>query len=238
MSHEYNMKFVRVEHAYLPVLTNLNVVTTNPTKINVIVPIIPENARQIMDATLLATGVVLNILLGLAITSNSSMRTSANCYVISLVFANLVILLEPLQQTLRRTFHVDLRINLDYVFFVTFAASIFTLILLNIEIYITVSYKSSSVRNTILKTSTAVKGVLIVWITCVTMSAVELHMYDFFEKEIMYDIYVSSTVMFLIFPCLIFVLLDCFMLYDLIMSKSIDGTWPGRDIERFIFLGE
>lgn len=238
MSREYDVKDGHVERAsFLPVLTN-PIVTTNPTKLNVIVPIISENARQIMDVTLLTTGAVLNVLLGLAIASNSSMRTSANCYVISLAFANLAILLEPLEQTLRWAFHVDLRMNLDYVFFVTFAASIFTLILLNVEIYVTVSYKSSSVRNVLLKTSTAVKGVLIVWTTCVMVSAVELHMYDFFEKEVTHDIYMSFTVMFLIFPCLIFVLLDCFMLYDLIMSKSIDGTWPGRDIERFIFLGE
>lgn len=212
--------------------------TANPTKMNIIIPIIPEPVRDIMDFTLVTAGVCLNIFLDLIIVLNSSMYTSINCYVISLGFSSLIILLEPLQQVLRWIFDINLNMNLDYIFLVTFATSILIIILLNIEMYVIICQKSSPLCKPLQKISTAVKGILFIWVMSIMMVSLELSLYEHYEKEVMHDIYVSSTIMFLIFPCFIFIMVNCFILYDLIISKSIDGTWPSKDVERFVFLGE
>lgn len=239
MFHEYDLEEIHrdVENS-LPRIPNGFSSTTNLTKMNVIVPIIPEPTREIMDFTLLVAGVSLNTLLGLVIVFNSATRTSLNCYIMSLVCSNVAILLEPLQQVLRWTFRTGLSMNLDYIFLVTFDVSALTIILLNIETYVVVCQKNSPLRAPLLKVSTAVKAVSCVWTMCITLTAMELHMYDHFEEEVMYDICMSSTVMFLIAPCFIFIMLDCFILYELILSKSTDGEWPGEDTERFVLLGE
>lgn len=214
------------------------IVTTNPTKMNSITPIIPGLVRNIMDFTLLVAGASLNALLGLIIVSNSSMYTSANCYIMNLALSNLTILLEPLQQVLHWIFHINLMMNLDYIFLVSFGTSILTIIILNIEAYVAVCQKNWPIRKSLVKISTAIKGILFIWIMCIMVTAMELNLYDHYEEEIVYDIYVSSTVMFLIFPCFIFIMLDGFILYELIISKLIIGTWPSKDIECFVLLGE
>lgn len=217
---------------------SIDIVTTNPTKMNIIIPIIPEPVRNIMDFTLLVAGTSLNALLGFIIASNSSMYTSANCYIISLALSNLTILLEPLQQMFRWIFDIDLMMNLDYIFLVSFGTSILTIIILNIEVYVVICQKNWHFRKSLVKISTAVKGILFIWIMCIMVTAMELNLYDHYEKEVVYDIYVSSTVMFLIFPCFIFIILDFFILYDLIISKLIIGTWPSKDIKCFVLLGK
>lgn len=211
--------------------------TMNRTKMNNIVPIIPEPTRSIMDLTLLLTGANLNALLGLVIALNSSMYTSANCYIMSLVCSNLAILFEPLQRVLQ-ILYINLKMNLDYIFLVTFDASILSITIFNIETYVIMCQKNSSLRTSLLKISTAVKGTLLIWIMCIMLTAMELCMYDHFEEETIYDICVLFTIMFLIFPCIIFIMLDYFILYNLIISKSISGTWLSEDIERFLLLGK
>lgn len=241
MSNEYDMegvhKYVRFTDALLQRDTYFNE-TTDPTKMNVIVPIIPRPARDIMDLALLTTGVGLNALLGLSILLNSCMRTTANCYMTSLMCSNLIILIEPLQQVLRWIFDVRLVLNLDYVFLVTFDVSVLTITQLNIEAYVVICYKDSPLREPLLRISTAVKGVLLIWVICVMLTCTELHLYEHFEEEVMYDICVSSTVIFLMFPCFIFLMLDYFILHDLVTTRSADGTWPSEDVERFVLLGE
>lgn len=238
----FNKHDIKDIHTYLesrfPRIQTDSIVTTNPTKMNIIIPIIPESVRNIMDFTLLVAGTSLNALLGLIIVSNSSMYTSANCYIMSLALSNLTILLEPFQQVFRWIFHIDLMMNLDYIFLVSFGTSILTIIILNIEAYVTICQKSWPLHKSLVKISTAIKGILFIWIMCIMVTAMELNLYDYYEEEIVYDIYVSSTVMFLIFPCFIFIMLDGFILYDLVISKLIIGTWPSKDIKCFIFLGE
>ncbi|XP_019700930.1 uncharacterized protein LOC109504663 [Harpegnathos saltator] len=214
----------------------LNDTYLNPTKMNTIIPIIPKPTRDIMDLVLLLLGCNLNVLLGLVILLNSSMRTTANCYIMSLVCSNLMILIEPFKQALRWIFDMHLRINLDYIFLVTFGTSVLTTVQLHIEAYVVICHQSSRLRAPLLKISTAVKGILFIWIMSVVLTCTELHLYKHYEKEVMYDICVSSTVMFLMFPCFIFVMLDSFILYDLITMRSIDGTWSSKDIERFLLL--
>ncbi|CAL1684351.1 unnamed protein product [Lasius platythorax] len=234
MFDKHDMKI----HTYLenPRIQTDPIVTTNPTKMNIIIPIIPEPVRNIMDFTLLVAGTSLNALLTLIIISNSSMYTSTNCYIVSLALSNLTILLEPLQQIIRWIFDIDLMMNLDYIFLVSFGTSILTIIILNIEAYVVICQKNWHLHKSLVKISTAIKGILFIWIMCIMVTAMELNLYDHYEKEIVHDIYVSSTVMFLIFPCFIFIMLDCFILYDLIISKLIIGTWPNKDIERFVSL--
>ncbi|XP_072744480.1 pyrokinin-1 receptor [Anoplolepis gracilipes] len=236
----FNKHDINEIHAYLdnlfPRIQTDPTVTTNPTKMNIIIPIIPGPVRNIMDFTLLIAGTSLNVLLCLIITSNPSIYTSANCYIVSLAVSNLTILLEPFQQIFRWIFNIDLMMNLDYIFLVTFGTSILTIIILNVEAYVVICQKSWPLRESLVKISTAIKGILFIWTTCIMVTAMELHLYDHYEKEIVYDIYVSSTVMFLIFPCFIIIMLDCFILYDLIISKLINGTWPSKDIECFVFL--
>lgn len=205
---------------------------------NIIIPIIPEHMRNIMDVTLLITGVSLNAFIGLFIALNPTMYSSTNCYIVGLVFSNFVILLEPLERIFEWISDIHLEMNLDYVFMTSFATSILTMVLLNIEMYIVICQKNSPLRKSFLKISTAIKGILFIWTTCIMMIAMELNLYDHFEKEVVYDIYVSSTILVLIFPCFIFIMLDSFILYDLMILKSISGTWPSKDTERFIFLGK
>ncbi|XP_029168236.1 pyrokinin-1 receptor-like [Nylanderia fulva] len=236
----FNRHDINEIHTYLedpfPHFQTDPIAATNPTKMNNIIPIIPEPVRNIMDFTLLVGGTSLNALLALIIVSNSSMYNSTNCYIVSLALSNLTILLEPFQQVFRWIFKINLMMNLDYIFLVSFGASILTIIILNIEAYVVICQKYGPLHKSFVKISTAIKGILFIWIMCIMLTAMELHLYDHFEKEIVYDIYVSSTVMFLIFPCFIFIMLDCFILYDLVISKSIIGTWPSKDIERFTFL--
>ncbi|KYN33041.1 hypothetical protein ALC56_12675 [Trachymyrmex septentrionalis] len=212
-----------------------NLITTNPTKMNIIIPIIPATVRNIMDFTLLVVGISLNAFLGLFIVLNSTMHTSTNCYIVGLVLSNFVILLEPLEQVLNWIFDIRLEMNLDYVFFMSFVTSNLTIILLNIETYVVICQKNSPLLKPLLKISTAIKGILFIWAICTMATAIELHLYDHFVKEIMYDIYVSSTIMFLIFPCFIFILLNYFILHDLILLKSQTETLS-KDMKRFISL--
>ncbi|XP_014468579.1 PREDICTED: uncharacterized protein LOC106741282 [Dinoponera quadriceps] len=210
--------------------------TKDPTRLNIIKPIIPQPTRHIMDLVFLVAGTTSNALLVLVILVNFFMRTTTNCYIISLVCSNLIILIEPLQQMFRWMFGVYLGINLDYVFLVTFDTSVLTIVQLNIEAYVVICHRSSPLCAPLLKISTAVKGVLLIWIMCIVLTCTELHLYEHFMKEIMHDICLSSTAMFIAFPCFIFVTLECFILYDLITMRSIDGTCSSEDIERFVLL--
>lgn len=240
MFNEYDMREIQryMENPF-PTSRINPISTTNPTKINIIVPIIPEPIRDIMDFTLLVAGVWLNILLDLVIVLNPPMRTSTNFYVMSLTLSSLTILLEPLQRVLRWIVDINLNINLDYIFLVTFATSVLIIILLNIETYVIICQKSSPLRKPLQKVSTAVKGILFIWVMSIMMVSLELRMYEHYEQEVVHDIYVSSTVMFLIFPGFIFIMVDYFILYHLVTSRSeTERRWPSKDVERFVFLGE
>ncbi|KAH0945421.1 hypothetical protein HN011_007997 [Eciton burchellii] len=205
-------------------------------KMNIIAPIIPEFTRNIIDLMLVVTGASLNTLLALVIVLSRYMHTSANCYIMSLVFSNVLILIEPLKQVLHWSFSVKLEVNLDYTFLVSFSTSILTIILLNIETYVVVCRKDSALHKRLLKISMAVKCILYIWVICVIVTAMELHLYIHFEEEVTYHIYGAFTIMFLVLPCFIFVTLDFFIIYNLIISKLMDDAWPIEDTERFIFL--
>lgn len=235
LEHEIG-KISHLEHPFPRM--DKDFITTQATKMNIITPIIPEHIRNIMDLVLLVIGVSLNAFLGIFIASNSTLYSSTNCYIISLIFSNLVILLEPLERTLEWILDIHLGMNLDYVFSLSFGTSILTMMLLHIEGYIIICQKSSPFRKSFVKISTAIKGILIVWLACIMMIAMELRLYDFFEKETVFDIYGSFLVMFLILPCFIFIVLDCFILYDLTISKLMSGAWPSKDVTHFIFLSE
>lgn len=237
MSNKHDITAWHIEKPFLYVQTD-PITTTVSTKMNIITPVIPEYMRNIMDLVLLITGVSLNAFLGFFIALNSTMYSFTNCYVVSLVFSNFIILLEPLERIFKWISDIHLEMDLDYVFMISFATSILAMTLLNIKMYIVICQKNSPLHKSILKISTAIKGIMFIWTTCIMATAMELHLYDHFEKEIVYDIYVSSTVLFLIFPCFIFIMLDSFILYELIISKSISGTWPSKDTERFIFLSK
>lgn len=232
------MRVTHIENSFPRIQTDPINSTMNLTKLNVIIPIIPEPVRSIMDLILLVTGVSLNAFLGFFIVLNSTMYTSTNCYIVGLVFSNFVILLEPLEQVFDWIFDINLKMNLDYIFLISFATSILTIILLNIEAYVVICQKDSPLRKSLLKISTAIKGILLIWASCIMTIAMELHLYDHFNEEVMHHIYISFTIMFLIFPCLIFIMLDYFILHDLIISKSIIGTWPSKEFEHFIFLSK
>lgn len=234
---EHDIPAVHIDNPF-PTFHPRIIVTTQATKMNLITPVIPEHIRNIMDLMLLIAGVSLNAFLGLFIASNSTLYNSTNCYIISLTLSNLVNLLEPLERTLEWIFDIHLEINLDYVFLVSFCTSILTMVLLHLEGYIIICQKNSSFRKSFVKISTAIKGILFIWIWCIMMIAMELRLYDFFKEEIIFDIYGSITMMFLIFPCFTFLILDYFILYDMMISKSMNGIWPSKDVMHFIFLGK
>ncbi|KAG7213177.1 hypothetical protein KM043_002492 [Ampulex compressa] len=211
--------------------------TTNPTKVNIFVPSIPEHSRYVADLVLLCVGILLNVLLLVFTVFNPSTHKSTACYVASLAFSNFVILLEPLQQVLRWSSQLDLQLNLDYVCLTSFDITMLTTALLNIQMYVTLCQPNWSLTRSMVKLYSGVKAVATIWTFSVVATAVDLHLYDFFD-EVMYDIYVFSTFMFLILPTAIFVILDLLILYELLILKWAEGSWRDKELNDFLTLGE
>ena len=216
--------------------------TTRPTrksstKINAITLSIPLYDARVINLILLTLGASLNFLIILAIVCKPSMRTSSNLYVVSLACSNMVILIEPLEEILKWSLDVNMKLNMDYVCMVSFDVSIITLSILKFILYIGIFREQVSFADEILKKTTTLKGVLLIWSSCIISIAIGLHIYDFFEVD-MADIYVWFTIMFIGMPVLTSIAIDALIIYELYILKEIEGSWRMRELRQFVLLGE
>ena len=208
-----------------------------PTKINVITLSIPLFDARVINLVLLTLGTSLNFLIILAIVCKPSMRTSANLYVVSLACSNMVILIEPLEEMLKWSLEVNMKLNMDYVCMVSFDVSIITLSILKFILYIGIFREQVSFGHEILKRTTTMKGILLTWSSCIISIAIGLHIYDFFEDD-MADIYVWFTIMFIGMPTIASIAIDALIIYELYVLKEIEGSWRTRELKQFVLLGE
>ncbi|XP_017754555.1 PREDICTED: uncharacterized protein LOC108546808 [Eufriesea mexicana] len=207
----------------------------SPTKINIIVLSIPLIDARVINMILLTLGTGLNFLIILVIVCKPSFRTSSNLYVVSLACSNMVILVEPLEEILKWFFDVNLRLNMDYVCMISFDVSIITIAILKFMLYIGMFQEQTTFGHTLLKMSTALKGILLIWSACIVSLAIGLHIYDFFEGD-MADIYVWFTFMFIVMPLIICIALGCLIIYELTILKAIEGSWRTKELRHFFML--
>ncbi|XP_015431674.1 PREDICTED: thyrotropin-releasing hormone receptor-like [Dufourea novaeangliae] len=210
--------------------------STSPTKINIITSSIPLPTARIMNLTFLSLGTSLNIFVILIIISKSSMRTAMNLYLISLACSNMVILIEPFEETLRWFFDVNTKLNMDYVCLISFDVSVITIAIMKFQLYINIFQQHTVFGQRLSRKLTAIKGIFLIWSSCIISLAIGLHIYDFFEGD-MADIYVWNTFMFIIMPFLIFIALDSLILYELMILKAIEGSWRSRELRHYVMLG-
>ncbi|KAF3425019.1 hypothetical protein E2986_10239 [Frieseomelitta varia] len=206
-----------------------------PTKINVITLSIPLSDARVINLVLLTLGISLNFLIILAIVCKPSMRTSSNLYVVSLACSNMVILIEPLEEILKWSIDVNMKLNMDYVCMISFDVSIITLSILKLILYIGIFREQVSFGHEMLKKTTTLKGILLTWSSCIISIAIGLHIYDFFEGD-MADIYVWFTIMFIGMPMITSIATDALIIYELYILKEIEGSWRMRELKQFVLL--
>ncbi|XP_017877674.1 uncharacterized protein LOC108623590 [Ceratina calcarata] len=206
-----------------------------PTKINTIVSNIPLSDARVINLILLVLGASLNFLILIVIVSRSCSRTPMNMFIISLAFSNMVILIEPLEETIRWFFGVDMKLNMDYVCMISFDVSVVTIALIKFMQYIRMFQEQVPCAQALLKNFTAMKGIVLVWSATIISLAIGLHIYDFFEGD-MADIYVWNTIMFIAMPVIISLALDALIIYELFILKSIEGEWRWKEVRHYIML--
>ncbi|XP_047348138.1 uncharacterized protein LOC124948498 [Vespa velutina] len=207
--------------------------TTELTKINIITITLSEYTQNAVDISLVTLGASLNLSIIFIVALNSSLRVSTNCYIISLVASNLVIMIEPSRRILRSIFELNIPMNLDYVFHVSFYSSVLTIVIFSIENYICICERQTSIYENFTKLSNTTKRIVFIWLTSIMITAMELHLYDHFERDDMHDIFAASTIMFMVLPFLILILIYCAIIYELLSIKSIEGQWRPKDLENF-----
>ncbi|CAK9820716.1 hypothetical protein ANTPLA_LOCUS10795 [Anthophora plagiata] len=218
-----------------PIFPTTQPKSTSPTKINLIVSSIPLFDARIMNLIFLIVGASLNLLIISVIVFKSSMRTSMNLYIVSFACSNLVILIEPLEEILRWFFNVNMKLNMDYVCLINFDVSVITIVILKFMLYITIFEQQISFGHMLMKRFTTLKGILLIWCSCIISLAIGLHIYDFFEGD-MADIYVWSTIMFIVMPFIIFLAIDSLILYELMILKMIEGSWRRKYLRNYVML--
>ncbi|XP_076288396.1 pyrokinin-1 receptor [Lasioglossum baleicum] len=219
----------------LPTMNTSLLRTTGTTRINLVKSYIPQTSARIMDLVLLSLGVILNLFIIVVIFSKASMRTATNYYLISLACSNMVILLEPLQEIMRWFFLVDKAMNMDYICLISFDVSVITIAVLKFQLYINVFRQHTFLGKQLQNKLVAIKGISLIWSASIISVAIGLHIYDFYEGD-MADIYVWNTFLFIILPFLIFLVLDCLILYNLMIFKAIDGSWRSKELGHCIML--
>ncbi|XP_053979024.1 green-sensitive opsin-like [Hylaeus volcanicus] len=209
--------------------------TTALTKINVIASSIPLSTARIINLVVLSLGVSLNLLVIMVIFSKSSMRTTMNLYVVSFACSNMVILIEPLEDVLQWFFDTKLKLNMDYVCLISFDVSVITIAILKFQLYVNIFHRQTTFGQGLLRKTTAMKGIVLIWSACTISIAIGLHIYDFFEGD-MAEIYVWNTFMFIAPPIVTFFALDALILYELMILREFEGSWRMNEIRQYVML--
>lgn len=207
------------------------------TKINTVVLSLPLSDARIINLVLLVLGTSLNLLIILIIVCVPSARTSKNFYIVSLACSSMVILIEPLEEILKWFFDVNMKLNMDYVCIINFDISIITIVVLKFVQYVSIFQNQISFGHVLLKKYTTVKGILLIWSSCIISLAISLHIYDYFEED-MPDIYICITIMFITMPLIISASIDALIIYELKILKKIEGSWRMNELRHYIMLGE
>lgn len=207
------------------------------TKINTVVLSLPLSDARIINLVLLVLGTSLNLLIILIIVCVPSARTSKNFYIVSLACSSMVILIEPLEEILKWFFDVNMKLNMDYVCIINFDISIITIVVLKFVQYVSIFRNQISFGHVLLKKYTTVKGILLIWSSCIISLAISLHIYDYFEED-MPDIYICITIMFITMPLIISASIDALIIYELKILKKIEGSWRMNELRHYIMLGE
>ncbi|XP_050477497.1 uncharacterized protein LOC126867272 [Bombus huntii] len=224
--------FLNVE--VIPVMTTKSP-RGSPTKINVITLSIPLSDARLINLILLILGTSLNVLIILVIVSKSSTRTSPNFYIISFACSNMVILIEPLEEVLKWFFDINMKLNMDYVLMISFDVSIITFSVLVFMLYISIFQDHVYFGHVVLKKKNAIKGIVLIWCSCIISLAIGLHIYDFFEED-MADIYVCFTFMFITMPLIVSIALGSLIIYELYILRKIEGWWRMKKLKHYIML--
>ncbi|KAG6799113.1 melatonin receptor type 1B-B-like [Apis mellifera caucasica] len=205
------------------------------TKINTVVLSLSLSDARVINLILLVLGTSLNLLIILIIVCVRSARTSRNFYIVSLACSNMIILIEPLEEVLKWFFDVNMKLNMDYVCIISFDVSIITIAILKFIQYIGIFRDRVSFGHALLKKYTTVKGILLIWSSCIISLAISLHIYDYFEED-MPDIYICITIMFITMPLIISLSIDALTIYELTILKEIEGSWRMDELRHYIML--
>ena len=120
---------------------------------------------------------------------------------------------------------------------ISFDVSIITIAILKFIQYIGIFRDRVSFGHALLKKYTTVKGILLIWSSCIISLAISLHIYDYFEED-MPDIYICITIMFITMPLIISLSIDALTIYELTILKEIEGSWRMDELRHYIMLGE
>ncbi|XP_076238928.1 uncharacterized protein LOC143182071 [Calliopsis andreniformis] len=208
---------------------------SNSTKINIMTSHIPLPTRRIINLLLLIGGANLNFLIILVIVFNFCMRTPMNLYIISLAYSNMVILLEPLEQILYWFFNISTELNMDYVCLVNFNVSIVTIVILKLQLYLNTFKQHETFGQPLINMLGIIKNILLIWILNIMALTIELHTFEYAAENTRY-IYIWNTFTFTSIPCILFVVIDSFSLYQLMVLKMVEGSWRTKELQQFYML--
>lgn len=197
-----------------------------------------DEARTIIELVILIAGLFLNILIFITIIVKSTLHTCTGCYLISLIVANFVILLDVLGSVIDCWFGDTFKPDVDFIGRVTLQATVCTIIIYSINQYVAFCYRKSSWYRILTKMSTAVKGVFIIWSFASITTAMELHLYDQFRKRTVINLYMYTTIMYLIMTTLIIGLLDIMIFLQLRETDDIIGKKKATQIDCLRLLGK
>ncbi|XP_012286771.1 uncharacterized protein LOC105703177 [Orussus abietinus] len=193
-------------------------------------------AEAIMDICILASGGFSNCFLLVVFFHHGTMHTNTTSYLVSLFLSNLVILFGILGEVLKTFVDESYDLDLDYVAFVTFEASIVTLTIFSLDRYVVFCRRTTWVCRTLSKTSTAVKAVLFIWSLASMFSAMELHLYAQFRRETIAYVFAGSTFVFLALPTMVILSLQGLVIYEFQRPGSLMRSAKTKDIECFLLL--
>ncbi|XP_046742602.1 thyrotropin-releasing hormone receptor-like [Diprion similis] len=173
---------------------------------------------------IVSLGLPLNLaVVAVIVGSNGSMRTASNCYVISILISNLIVILQILLDVLKRWFQFCFHTNGVYVAFLTLEASVLTLVIFAIERYVALCHPKSQ-SSPDFGFSQGAKGVLVIWAMAATFAAMELNLRYHFLASIQGFIFLASTTMFLFLPTIVLIALGTFVLIDTTSFKNIEDN--------------
>ena len=202
----------------------------------------------ITNHLLLILGFVFNLFTIIVIVFNTSLHKSSSFYILSLVFSNIILLLDTLRSVLAWWYNLDMYLDIQYIINLTFKASILSLAMLTIDRYISIWSRNcihKSINIIVLKCETAAKSVLVIWIMTCVITAMELHLYAQFAWDVPYEhnvdpvieIFLISTFIFLVLPSILILYLGTLIIYELKKLQVIEAL-RDKDVESFRVLGE
>lgn len=199
-----------------------------------------SDEEKIVELIILITGFILNVLVLLAIIVRNSMRTSTGCYLLNLVICNFIALLDILGNVVDRWFNLNFKPDVDYINRVTLLVYIFTITVFSVDRYIIFCCSKFSWRITLTEISTAAKGIFIIWSFASIFTAMEFNLYDKFQRQTVINLYIFTTIIYLIMASSIIIILNIIIIIQIIENKIDSGEekWRMKDSDSVRLLGK